>query len=104
MGYVTLFDSVCNICYIRFMNVTKKIFSIKEVADLLGVNRLTVYRWVKAGRVKAEMIAGSYVISVEDLPHHILGGLSEEKKIQIRDAVTQALQEYGETFRALAKE
>jgi excisionase family DNA binding protein len=86
------------------MSETKKIFSIKEVADLLGVDRVTVYRWVKSGKVRAELIGKSYVISVEDLPHHLLGELSEEKKGQIRDAVTQALKEYGETFRALARE
>ncbi|MDP3793770.1 MAG: helix-turn-helix domain-containing protein [Candidatus Uhrbacteria bacterium] len=86
------------------MNATKKIFSIKEVADLLGVDRVTVYRWVKSGKVKAEMIGGAYVISVVDLPHHFIGGLSEDKKIQIRDAVAQALEQYGETFRALAQE
>ena len=92
--------------YVTFlcMNATKKIFSVKEVADLLSVDRVTVYRWVKSGRVKAEMIAGSYIIAIEDLPHHIIGGLSEDKKIQIRDAVAQAIQEYGETFRALARE
>ncbi len=86
------------------MNATKQLFSLKEVADLLNVDRVTVYRWVKSGKVKAERVGGSFVVSAENLPHHLLGELSEERKVWIRDAVAQALQEYGETFRALARE
>lgn len=86
------------------MCATKKIYSLKEVADLLGVSRVTVFRWVKSGRLPATKIGNSYVVSVEDLPHHLLGGISEEKKEHIRHAVSRALDEYGETFRALARE
>lgn len=86
------------------MSATKKIFSVKDVAELLGVNRVTVFRWIQSGKVKASMVGGAYVISVEDLPHHLLGGLSQEKKQEIKEAVTRALKEYGETFRALARE
>lgn len=28
--------------------------SVKEVADLLGVNRVTVYKWIKQGRLAPE--------------------------------------------------
>ncbi len=86
------------------MNATKKIYTVKEVADLLGISRITVFRWIKSGKLKANMVGGSYVISVENLPHHLMGGLPEEGKAEIRKAVALALKEYGETFRALAKE
>jgi excisionase family DNA binding protein len=86
------------------MDATKKIYSVKEVAELMGVSRITVFRWIKSGKVKADMVAGSYIIRADDLPHHLLGGLSEEKKETIRKVVTQAIEEYGETFRALARE
>lgn len=71
---------------------------------MLGVDRVTVFRWIKSGKVKADMIGGVYVIPIEHLPHHILGELSEEKKDEIREAVSEAIKEYGDTFRALAKE
>lgn len=86
------------------MNATKKAFSVKEVADLLGIDRVTVFRWIKSGKQKATKVGKAYVISIDDLPHHLLGSLSEDKKEQIKEAVTLALKEYGETFRALAKE
>jgi excisionase family DNA binding protein len=86
------------------MNATKKMYSVKEVADLLGVSRVTVFRWIKSGKLKATMVGGAFVVSVEDLPHHLLGGLSEDRKIEIKTAVTRALKEYGETFHALALE
>jgi len=89
---------------LTFMNATKQQYSVKEVADLLGISRVTVFRWIKSGKLKAKMLAGSFVVAAEDLPHHLLGGLPESNKDEIKKAVTLALKEYGETFRALAME
>jgi len=89
---------------LSFMNATKKIYTVKEVSDLLGISRVTVFRWIKSGKLKADMIGGSFVVSAEYLPHHLLGGLPEDEKADIRKAVTRALLEYGDAFRALARE
>jgi len=87
-----------------YMTATKQYYSVKEVADLLGISRVTVFRWVKTEKVKATMLGGSYVIANEDLPHHLLGGASESSKQEIRKAVKLALDDYGEAFIALASE
>ncbi len=86
------------------MTATKKYYSVKEIADLLGINRVTIFRWIKLGKLKAEMVGGSYIVLEENLPHHLLGGLSDEGKVDIEKAVKKAMLEYGETFRALAAE
>jgi excisionase family DNA binding protein len=38
-----------------------------EAARLLGVNRLTIYRWVKSGKLKAERIGREVLIRRSDL-------------------------------------
>lgn len=86
------------------MSVTKSYFSLKEAAELLGVSRITVFRWVKSGKLKATKVGRSFVVSAEDMPLLLGTDLSAEKKFEIQKVVKQALAEYGETFRALAKE
>lgn len=88
----------------KYMDPTKKIYSVKEIADLLGVTRVTVFRWIKSGKLKASKIGKTYIVSVENLPHHLLGGLSEEKKTMIKEVVKKALDEYRVTFEKLSKE
>ena len=41
--------------------------SLAQVADVLGVSRNTVYRWVKAGKMPAYRIGAGYRIRPADL-------------------------------------
>lgn len=47
--------------------MNEKYYSIKEISELLNVAYLTVYRWVKAGRIKCYKIEKQYRISKTDL-------------------------------------
>ncbi|KAF0123317.1 MAG: hypothetical protein FD151_332 [bacterium] len=42
-------------------------YSTSEVADLFGVNRVTIYRWVKKGKVKAYKIGKHIKIPVSEV-------------------------------------
>lgn len=44
----------------------QEVFTPQEVADLIGVKRLTVYRWIKEGRLKGTKL-GSWKIYRSDL-------------------------------------
>lgn len=48
------------------MNAAKDYYSPQEVADMLGVNILSVYRWIKEGRIHAVRL-GQFRIRREDL-------------------------------------
>lgn len=86
------------------MNLTKRILSVKEVADLFGVSRIAVFQWIRSGKLPAEKVGRAYVISVQDLPHHLIAQLTEQKKDVVRRAVTKAMEDYAETFKRLAQE
>jgi len=40
----------------------KEFFTAQELADKLGVNIMTIYRYIKAGRIKAYKIGKEYRI------------------------------------------
>lgn len=48
------------------MSFTKELYTAQEVADLTGVKVLTVYRWIKEGKLKATKL-GQWKITRSDL-------------------------------------
>ncbi len=48
------------------MQKEKEFYKAEEVADLLRVNIMTIYRYVKAGRLKAYKIGGEFRIDKEE--------------------------------------
>ncbi len=46
-------------------------YTIKEVADLLKVAYLTVYRWIQAGKLTAYQVEKQYRINKTDLDKFI---------------------------------
>ena len=42
--------------------IREYVYTIEETADLTGVNRSTVYRWLRAGRLPGEEIGGVVLI------------------------------------------
>ena len=79
----------------------KEFYSIAELAKILGISRIAVYKRIKRGRIKAEKIGRNYVISAESM-NNILGHtLSEEEKKEIQKAVKKTVREYGEVLKRL---
>ena len=54
-----------------------KVYAPKEVAQLLGVKRGTVWKWIREGKLKAFHAGGLYRISQEDLDAFKRGGKDE---------------------------
>ncbi len=44
-----------------------KFYTIEEIAELLKVSYLTVFRWVKAGKLTAYKVGKQYRIELNDL-------------------------------------
>lgn len=81
----------------------KEFITIKELAQILGISRIAVFKKVKKGEIKAIRIGRTYAIPTKNLP--ILNtSVSSEKKKQIDSAVAKTVREYGETLKLLGKE
>jgi excisionase family DNA binding protein len=78
--------------------------SIPEMARILGLSRIAVYRKVKKGRIKAKKIGRNYAIPRRDADAILGKALAEEDKRQIDAAVSKTVKEYGRTLKLLGAE
>ncbi len=84
--------------------MAKNLFSTSEVAKLLGISRIAVFKKIKSGDIKAQKIGRNFVIDKSDLPAVLGEVLTEKKKFFIERAVKKIVQEYSETLKLLGKE
>ena len=82
----------------------KEYFSTSELAHLLGVSRIAIFKKIKAGKIKAFKIGRNYIIPTEEFYTVIGTFLSPEKKKEMNDVVKKAVEEYGDTLRRLGDE
>ena len=40
------------------MTITEQFYTLQETADRLGVNRITIWRWIKAQKLEAQTAGG----------------------------------------------
>lgn len=82
----------------------KEYFSTAEVARMLGISRIAVFKKIKSGNIKAEKAGRNFVIHRKDLAGILGSALKEEKKKDIEEAVKKTVREYGKTLELLGKE
>lgn len=49
----------------------KKLYTVQQVADLLSVHPITIYRYIKQGKLKTKYIGRQYRITESDLDSFI---------------------------------
>lgn len=82
----------------------KDLFSTIEVAKLLGISRVAVFKHIRSGKIKAEKIGRNFVIHKKDLGEILGSSLTDKKKREIEAAVDRTVREYGETLKLLGQE
>ena len=85
-------------------NKEKAYISIPELAKILNLSRVAVFKKVQSGQIEAIRIGRTYGIS-RDYVDKILGKvLTEAGKKAIDKAVKKTVAEYGETLKLLGNE
>jgi len=84
--------------------MTKKFYSTTEAAVILNISRISVFRRIKLGKLKATKIGRNFVITHEDLLEALGEKIGPAKKAQIEKAIGRAMKDYKEVFQKLAKE
>jgi len=84
--------------------INKDVITIPELAKILGISRIAVFRKVKKGEIQAEKIGKTYMISLKSLSLALGRTISKEQKESIGLAVKKAVSEYGETLKMLGNE
>jgi len=82
----------------------KEFISTTELAKILGISRMAVFKKIKSGAIKAKKVGRNFMISKKELPVVLGNVVSKEQKSDINQAVKKAIHQYGETFRLLGRE
>ncbi len=82
----------------------KELLSTTEVAKILGISRIAVFKKIQSGDIKARKIGRNYVIENADLSSVLGIVLSPERKKEIEKSVNKTIKEYGEALKMLGKE
>lgn len=81
-----------------------KYVTIPQLAKILGLSRIAVFKKVKQGEIKAVRIGKNYAIPRRGLEIILGEALAEADKKEIESAVKKAIAEYGETLKLLGRE
>lgn len=80
-----------------------KYISIQELANILGISRIAVYKKVKKGRIKAIRIGRNFAIPKKCVANILGKVLNNKEKEFIDKAVKKTVREYGEVLKLLGR-
>lgn len=78
--------------------------TIPELAKILGLSRIAVFKKVKQGAIKAIRIGRNYAILKKSLKAILGEDLTKADKAEIDRAVKKTVREYAETLRLLGRD
>lgn len=78
--------------------------TIAQLANILGVSRIAVYKKVKKGKIKAIKPGRAYLIPKETLGKISGKELKQKDKSYITAAVKKTVKEYGDVLKMLGNE
>jgi excisionase family DNA binding protein len=78
--------------------------TIPQLAKILGISRIAVYRKVKKGQIKAVKIGRAFAIPQKQIAAILGKALRQEDKKEIDRAVKKTVKEYGQTLKLLGLE
>ena len=82
----------------------REFMTTAELAKILGISRITVFKRIKRGQIKAIRVGRNFVIPKDSLPEVLGQVLSKKNKSEIETAVKKTIREYGQTLRLLGNE
>ena len=77
-----------------------KYLSITDLAQIMGLSRVQVFRKIKAKQIPAEKIGNFYVIP-RDYAASITGEMTKKDERTIKKGVARVIKEYGEVIKKL---
>lgn len=86
------------------MKNKKDFLTVKELADILGISRIAIFKKIQKRQILAKKIGKTYFIGKKQLVGIIDNDFPEEEKYKIRKGVTKVIHDYGDTLKMLGKE
>jgi len=90
------------LCKVNNKNMEKKdYYSTSELAEILGISRVAVFKKIKKGNIKAIKIGRIFAIPKKEVESILGKSLTERQKKIIEKAVKKTATEYGEALKLL---
>lgn len=78
--------------------------TVPQLAKILGLSRVAVYKKVKKGQIEAVKIGRTFAIDRKHVEHILGKALRDQDKREIDLAVDKTVKEYGQVLRLLGRE
>ena len=85
------------------MTKKEKYLSVAQLAKILGISRIAVYKKIIKGEIEAIKVGRSFIISREELGKILGETLTEKQKKIIDKGMEKTIKEYGETLKLLGQ-
>lgn len=82
----------------------KNYYSIPEIAAIIGITRIAVYKKVKNGEIKAFKIGRNFAIPKAELEVILGDTLNINQKKVIEEGVKKTIKEYGDVLQMLGNQ
>ena len=82
----------------------KKFLSTVELAKILNISRIAVYKQIKKGKIRAEKSGRNFIISKNEIDKLTGKKINPENQKIIKKAVAKTVQEYTPLLKMLSKE
>ena len=82
----------------------KNYYSTGEMAKILGISRIAIFKKIKLGQIEAEKIGRNYFIPATKLAFLVSTALNPATKATIDAAVRKTVKQYGQTLKLLGRE
>ncbi|MFA6572336.1 MAG: excisionase family DNA-binding protein [Bacteroidota bacterium] len=79
-------------------------YTVKEIADILGISRIAVFNKIKNKQIRAEMVGKTYIVDANELRGIFANELDNKQKEKIEESVARFVKEYGQTLKLLGLE
>lgn len=86
------------------MENKSEFLSTTELAGLLGISRIAVFKKIKKGEIKAKKIGRNFVIDEKSIGRVLGNVLAAKQKKELDLAVDKTVREYGEALKLLGRE
>lgn len=82
----------------------KKFYTVTELARLMKISRVAVFKKIKKGQIKALKIGRFYIISNSEAEKAVADFFGDNLDAVVEKGVKRAVKEYGEALKLLGKE
>ncbi|MBW1912476.1 MAG: helix-turn-helix domain-containing protein [Deltaproteobacteria bacterium] len=85
-------------------NLSQEFLTTSELAEIIGVSRVAIYKRIKKGDIEAIRIGRNYVIPKHYVSEVYKRKITAARKKLIEKAVRKVVKEYGDVLKKLGQE